>query len=81
MTVINKSSVTVDIYGISLKPNQAKEYPDMTFNTLNIHSDIGSCVITTEYGRRNIRNYGNLSARETDSIKSNSSKDITIYSD
>lgn len=81
MTVINKSSVTVDIYGISLKPNQSKEYTERTFNTLNIHSDIGSCVITTEYGKRSIKNYGNLSARESDSIKPNGSKVIVIYSD
>ena len=81
MTVINKSSVTVDIYGISIKPHEVKEYPEMTFNTLNIHSDIGSCVITTEHGRRSIKNYGKLSARELDSKNSNGTKDIFLYSE
>ena len=81
MTVINKSSVTVDIYDISLKPNQDKEFTEMTFNTLNIHSDIGSCVITSEYGRRSIKSYGKLSAKESDTMNPNGSKNIIIFSD
>ena len=30
------------------------------FNTLSIHSNIGSAIITTEYSKRHIKYYGNL---------------------
>lgn len=64
MTVTNKTSVALEILGGSLKPNESREYTEMMFNTLDIHSEIGSCVITTEYGQRSFRNYGKLVARE-----------------
>ena len=47
MTVTNKTSVALEILGGSLKPNESREYTEMMFNTLDIHSEIGSCVITT----------------------------------
>ena len=78
MTVINKSTVTVYIHGIGLKPNEFKDYPEMKFNTLNIHSDIGSCVITTEYGRRMITNYGKLFANEELTNSLSLTKDIIV---
>ena len=64
MTVTNKTSVALEILGGSLKPNESREYTEMMFNTLDIHSEIGSCVITTEYGQRSFRNYGKLVAKE-----------------
>lgn len=64
MTVTNKTSVTLEILGGSLEPNESREYPEMMFNTLSIHSEIGSCDITTEYGERYFRNFGKLVAEE-----------------
>ena len=39
MTVTNKTSVALEILGGSLKPNESREYTEMMFNTLDIHSD------------------------------------------
>lgn len=52
MTITNKTSVTLEILGTKLKPNESQEYTEMMFNTLDIHSEIGSCVITTELALR-----------------------------
>ena len=64
MTITNKTSVTLEILGGKLKPNESREYTEKAFNTLDIHSEIGSCVITTEYSERSFRNYGKLVAKE-----------------
>ena len=64
MTVTNKTSVALEILGGILKPNESQEYTEMMFNTLNIHSEIGSCVITTEYGQRSFSNHGKIKAKE-----------------
>lgn len=64
MTITNKTSVTLFILGGELKPKESREYPEMSFNTLNINSDIGSCIITTEYSQRSFRNFGKLVAKE-----------------
>ena len=64
MTVTNKTAVTLEILGGSLEPNQSREYTEMMFNTLSIHSDAGSCIITTEYRKRSFRNFGRLVAKE-----------------
>lgn len=64
MTITNKTSVTLEILGGTLKPSQTREYPEAMFNTLNINSEIGSCVISTEYSERSFKNYGKLKAKE-----------------
>jgi len=64
MLVTNKTSVDIVIKGGILKPKESREYTEMGFNTLNIHSNIGSSVITTEYCKRSIKNYGKLVAKE-----------------
>ena len=52
----------------------------MMFNTLDIHSEIGSCVITTEYGQRSFRNYGKLVAKEGRKKNENGMKNILVSS-
>ena len=79
MTVVNKASVTIEILGKKLKPNESNRYTEMMFNTLDIHSHIVSCTITTEYGQRSIRNYGRLKATEVKS-KTGKMKDIVVTS-
>lgn len=64
MLVTNKTSVDIVVSGGILKPKETREYIEMGFNTLNIHSEIGSAVITTEYCTRSIKNYGRIVAKE-----------------
>lgn len=80
MTVTNKTSVNLEILGGILEPSQSREYTEMMFNTLSIHSEIGSCVITTEYGHRSFRNYGKLVAKEGQKENEYGLKDIIISS-
>lgn len=78
MTVTNNTSVTLEILGGELQPNESQEYPEMMFNTLNINSEIGSCVITTEYAQRSFRNYGKLVAKEGKKKNEDGMKNILI---
>lgn len=64
MLVTNKTNVDIEINGNTLKPKESKEYAEMVFDTLNIHSEIGSCFIVSEYWKRSIKNYGKLVAKE-----------------
>ena len=52
----------------------------MMFNTLDICSEIGSCVITTEYGQRSFRNNGKLVAEEGRNKNEHGMKDILVTS-
>ena len=80
MTVTNKTSVTLEILGRILKPNQTKEYPEMMFSTLDIHSEIGSCIITTKYAERHFKNSGKLVAKEGNKKDKYGMKNILVYS-
>jgi len=64
MKVVNKTPFTLTISDSDIEPNESKEYTEMMFNTLSIHSDAGSCIITTEYRKRSFRNFGRLVAKE-----------------
>lgn len=80
MTVTNKTTVALEIMGGILEPNESREYPEMMFNTLDIHSEIGSCVITTEYAERSFRNFGKLVAKEGCEKNENGMKNIIVSS-
>lgn len=80
MTVTNKTSVNLEILGGILAPNESREYTEMMFNTLNIHSEIGSCVITTEYSQRSFSNHGKLVAKEGRKKNEHGMKNIIISS-
>ena len=64
MTVVNNTNVNIAIRGNIIKPNERHDFCETGFCTLDIHSDIGSCYIVTEYGKRYITNYGKLVAKE-----------------
>lgn len=65
MVIENRTTVTLKIRGIFLEPDESMEYVEKgTFDTLNIHSDIGSCTIITDYNQRIIKNDGKLVAKE-----------------
>lgn len=80
MTITNKTSVTLEILRGELKPNQSKEYPEMIFNTLAINSEIGSCIITTEYNQRSFKNYGKLVAKKGRKKNEHGMKNILVSS-
>ena len=48
MLVTNKTKVDIEINGNALKPKESREYNEIVFDTLNIHSEIGSCLIVSE---------------------------------
>ena len=81
MTLTNNTSVTLKILGGTLEPNETGEYYEAMFNTLNIHSDIGSCEIVTVYGHRIIHNYGKLKAEEGEEKNEHGMKNILVTSD
>ncbi len=80
MTITNKTSVTFEILRGELNPNQSKEYPEMIFNTLAINSEIGSCIITTEYSQRSFKNYGKLVAKKDREKNEHGMKNILVSS-
>ena len=80
MKVTNKTAVTLEILGGTLEPQESREYREMMFNTLDIHSEIGSCVVTTEYGIRSFRNFGKLVGKEGHRKNEYGMKDILISS-
>lgn len=80
MTVKNKTSVSLYILGKNLEPNETREYPELVLNTLNIHSEIGSCVITTVFDRRILKNFGKLFAVEGRSLDRDGMRTILVYS-
>lgn len=80
MTVKNKTSVTLYILGTNLEPNETREYQELVLNTLNIHSDIGSCVITTVFDRRILKNFGKLFAVEGEDIDRDGMRNVLVYS-
>lgn len=80
MTIENKTTVTLEIMGNLLKPNQSMDYPERAFDKLSIHSDIGSCMITTEYSQRSIENYGKLVAEEGSKKNEYGMKNIIVSS-
>ncbi len=80
MTVTNKTTVTLEILGNQIKPGESRECTEMMFNTLSIHSEIGSCFIITEYGKRSFRNYGKLVAKEGRKKDEHGMKNIIVTS-
>ena len=55
------------------------EFSEMMFNTENIHSQIGSVIITTEYGQRSFMEFEDLKCRVLDETDSQGMRVISIY--
>lgn len=79
MTLRNETSCILEILSENLEPNATLEISEKIFNNLEIHSSIGSSVITTEHGRRIIRNKGKLFAKES-KIKDKDNMKIIVLS-
>ena len=78
MTVTNQTSVTLTILGKNLWPGKSEDYPVVGTTNLHIHSQIGSCIITTEYGQRSFMNFGKLVAEEGCEKDNNGKKTILV---
>lgn len=64
MIIINKLKNTVYVNNNSIAPNESREIVENVFNTVDIHCNSGSSVVTTEYCERYIRNYGSIEVKE-----------------
>lgn len=64
MNITNNTDVELYINGVFLKPGKMHTHDERIFDVLNIHSDIGSGVIISEYSERFIRTFGNLKIKE-----------------
>lgn len=60
MIFINKTNVNMKIDIRTVHPNESYDYMNHVFDTIDIHSDIGSAKITCEYVDRYITTWGNL---------------------
>lgn len=61
----NHTNNTIEILGLELKPNESRELDDIMPNTVNVFSDIGRCIITTDRdGKRHFENCGKILAEE-----------------
>ena len=60
----NNYKNTVYVNNNSIAPNESREIVENVFNTVDIHCNSGSSVITTEYCERYIRNYGSIEVKE-----------------
>lgn len=65
MTIVNKTNyvITTSDGGI-IRPNESGFAAEHIFNTVSLHSEIGSCIITTEYSFRSFKYFGKIVATE-----------------
>lgn len=67
MKIVNRTNwYDISINGHIVKPSEEIVVPENVFSSRDIHSDIGSAEIITEYCKRYFRNYGNLKAYESE---------------
>ena len=69
MKIINQSDVILWINGSRVAPGSEYDSYESAFSTLNIHSDIGSVEITTEYCQRSFMCFGKLKAYGSAELK------------
>ena len=79
MKIINNTNVDLNIQGSKLPSGSKKDFYEACFNTLSIHSDIGSAEITTEYSKRYIKNFGKITVEETGELDENGLPNIVVY--
>lgn len=69
MTIRNQTTVPLTILGQTLEAKKSGEFMEHCFDTIEIKSKLGKCIITSEYGKRSIRNYGKIKARQEKNSK------------
>ena len=78
MRIYNDSNSPLFIEDRWIKHGDYIDISEHIFDTINIHCNAGSSEITCEYGKRYIKNYGNLYAEETDILDNNGLKRIVV---
>lgn len=81
MKIINKTNYAVTTStGNIILTNESVFETENIFNTLSLHSEIGSCIITTEYSCRSFKNFGKIVVYEDEKSTSpnDPKKDIII---
>lgn len=63
--LINSAIDLITSSGSIVKANEPATMPEMMFNTLSLHCNKGSAIITTEYGIRTIQMFGDLNVVES----------------
>lgn len=79
MTIINNTNVDLYINSRIINPGSKERIYERCFNTVNIHSDIGSIEIVTEYSKRYIKTFGRITAEETGEMDENGLPNIVVY--
>lgn len=70
MTIINQTPVNLYVRGTYIPPNKSIEIRELIFDSLDIHSAIGSCEVhTNEAENRDIKNFGKLIVKENEDNK------------
>ena len=60
MTVINHTTVSLEILGEEVKPQGFFAVDENAFSTVHVHSEIGSGIINTDYEWQNFRTFGGI---------------------
>lgn len=63
MTIRNHTAVTLEVLDKKLEPYESFEYAEGIYGRLDIHSDIGSCIIIIDYGQIQLKNFGRLTVK------------------
>lgn len=58
MVIFNNSDTPITVGENQIMPNTLAYYLERVFDTINIHSDYGSAVLTCEYKDVHIKNFG-----------------------
>ena len=76
----NLKSVDIKARGTWIKPGMIETFDEHIFDTISIHSEIGSVEIVTEYCQRIIKCFGNLVAEEKNEMDETGFKIISVRS-
>ncbi len=78
MVIENQTKCNIYIDCKVTEPGIRRYVTEHIFNTVDIHSDIGSAVITTEYYQRIFLTYGKMFLIESNELDSNGHKIIVV---
>lgn len=80
MIITNNTNHIIYIDDVAIAPKSSYECEEHQFNTVNIHCDIGSCIITTEYSKRTFSDFGNIKVVELEDKDSHGLHRLSIVS-
>ncbi len=64
MNIINNTNISIFVDDNKIEPGDNINIHEYIFDTINIHSNIGSGEIICEYNNRYIHCYGNIDIKE-----------------